>query len=113
MRTCERQRAGQVDNPRRVQRTREASQEDALASARHLFAPGNEQNWVISLALPQEVPVTNTSQITSEISTPAITSTVSATSTTTTTNGAETGSPGSFLLNGLPSRPTMTATCTP
>ena len=29
------QRAGQVDPPRRILRTRDASQEDALASARH------------------------------------------------------------------------------
>ena len=44
MRTSDRQRAGQVDIPRRVQRTRKVSQEDALASARHFFALGNEQN---------------------------------------------------------------------
>ena len=30
--------------PRRVQHMREASQEDALASARHFFAPGNGQD---------------------------------------------------------------------
>ena len=113
MRTSDRQRAGQVDIPRRVQRTREVSQEDALASARHFFALGNEQNWVVSLGLPEEVPITTTSGITSEISTPAITSTVPTTSTTTTTTGAEMGSPRSFLLNGSPSRPTMTATCRP
>ena len=40
----DRQRTRQVDIPRRVQGMREASQEDALASARHLFAPGNGQN---------------------------------------------------------------------
>ena len=38
------QRAGQVDIPRGVLRTREASQEDALASARHCFASENGQN---------------------------------------------------------------------
>ena len=32
------QRAGQVDTPRRTLRTREESQQDALTSARHLFA---------------------------------------------------------------------------
>ena len=43
-RTSDRQRTRQTDIPRRVQRMREASQEDALASARHFFAPGNGQN---------------------------------------------------------------------
>ena len=109
----DRPRAGQADIPRRVQRTREASQGDALASARHFFAPGNGQSWVVLLGLPEEVPITTTGQITSEISTPAITSTSPTTSTTTTTTGAETGSPRSFLPNGSPSRPTTTATCRP
>ena len=44
MRTSDRQRAGQVDIPRRIKRTREVSQEDALASARHFFALGSKQN---------------------------------------------------------------------
>ena len=43
-RASDRQRTRQPDIPRRVQRMREASQEDALASARHFFAPGNGQN---------------------------------------------------------------------
>ena len=101
----------QVDIPRRVQRMREASQEDALASARHFFALGNRQSHVISLGLPEEVPITTIGVITSEMSTPAITSTVPTTSITTTTTGAEAGSPRSFLLNRSPSRPTVTATC--
>ena len=113
MRTSDRQRAGQPDIPRRVQRTREASQEDALASARHFFAPGNGQNWVVSLGLPEEVPITTTGVNTSEISISAIPSTVPTTSTTTTTTGAEMGSPRSFLQNGSPSRPTTTTTCRP
>ena len=103
MRTSDRQRAGQTDIPRRVQRMRETSKEDALASPRHFFAPGNGQNWVVSLGLP----------ITSELSTPVMTSTVPTTSTTTTTTGAEMGSPRSCLLNASPSRPTVTATCRP
>ena len=109
----DRPRVGQADIPRRVQRMREASQEDALASARHFLALGNGQSWVVSLGLPEEVPITTTNGITSEISTPAITFTISTTSTTTTTTGAEMGSPRSFLLNGSPSRPTVTATCRP
>ena len=70
---------------------------------------------MVSLGLPEEVPITTTSGITSEISTPAITSTVPTTSTTTTTTttGAEMGSPRSFLLNGSSSKPTATATCRP
>ena len=112
-RTSERQRAGQVDIPRRVLRMRKVSQEDALASVRHFFAPGNGQNQVVMLGLPEEVPVTITEGTTLETSTPAITSAVPTTSTTTTTTGAETGSPRSFLPNGSPSRPTATATCRP
>ena len=111
-RTSDRQRAGQTDIPRRVQRTRKVSQEDALASARHFFAPGSGQNWVVPLGLPEEGSITTTCGITSEISTPAITSTVPITLTTTTTTRAETGSPRSYLLNGSPSRPTVT-TCIP
>ena len=113
MRPYDRQRAGQVDVPRRVQRTREVSQEDALASARHFFALGNGQNQVVLLELPEEVPITTTGGIALEISTPAITSKFPTTSITTTTTGAETGSPRIFLPNGSPSRPTTTATCRP
>ena len=92
---------------------KEASQEDALASARHFFPLENGQSWVVSLGLPEEVSITTTSGITSEMSTPAITSTIATTSTTTNTTGAETGSPRSFLSNMSPSRPMATATCRP
>ena len=37
------QRTGQVDPPRKILRTREASQDDALALARHFFASVNGQ----------------------------------------------------------------------
>ena len=43
-RTPDEQMSRPTDIPRRVQHMREASQEDALASARHFFAPGNGQN---------------------------------------------------------------------
>ena len=43
-RTSDRQRTRQKDIHRRNQKMREVSQEDALASARHFFAPGNGQN---------------------------------------------------------------------
>ena len=90
---------------------REASQEDALTSARHFFAPGNGQNQVVSLGPSEEVPITTTSGTTLETSTLTTTTPVPITSATTTAAGAETGSPGSFLPNGSPSRPTATATC--
>ena len=43
-RTLDGQRTRHTDIPRRVQQMREVSQEDALASAMHLFAPGNGQD---------------------------------------------------------------------
>ena len=46
----------QVEPPRRILRTREASQEDVLASTRHFFATVNEQNQVVTLELHEEVP---------------------------------------------------------
>ena len=92
---------------------REASQEDALASLRHFFASGNGQNQVVTLGLPEEVPISTTEGTTLENSAPAISSTVPTTSTATTTTGAEAASPRSFLPNGSLSRPTATATCRP
>ena len=99
----------QVGIPRRVQRMREASQQDTLASARHFFALEMDK----TKSDGNTGPITTTGGITSEISTPAITSTVPTTSITRTTTGAEAGSPRSFLLNGSPSRPTATGTCRP
>ena len=93
-------KARQVDIPRRVQRMKEASQEDALASALCFFALENGQSQVVSLGLPEEVPITTTGGITSETSTPAIISTIPNTSTTTTTTGAGTGSPRTFFQMG-------------
>ena len=94
------QRARQVDTPRRILRTREASQEYALASPRCFFVSGNGQNQMVTLELPEEVPTTTIGGTTLETSTPAITSTVPTTSTATTTTGAEAGSPRSFLHHG-------------
>ena len=93
--------------PRRILRTREASQEDALASTRHFFASVNGKNHVVTSELPDEVPT-----VTPE-GTAAITSTISTTSATTTITGTEAGCPRMFLPNGSPSRPTATATCRP
>ena len=101
------QRTRQEDTPRRILRTREASQEDALASTRHFFASVNGQSQVVTSELPEEVPTVATEGTT------AITSTIPTTSATTTITGTEAGSPRMFLPNGSPSRPTVTATCRP
>ena len=101
------QRTSQAEPPRRILRTREVSQKDALASARHIFTSVNGQNQVVTLELPEEVPVVTTEGAT------AITSTIPITSATTTITGHEAGSPRMFLPNGSPSRPTATATCRP
>ena len=99
----------QVESPRRIQRTREASREDAIASTRHFFASVNGQNRTIMTELPAEtttdvsggndhnIPVTSATPIVTEAE----------------TTEAETRSPRAFLPNGSPSRPTMTATCRP
>ena len=91
-----------MDIPRRVQHMREDSQEDALASARHFFAPGNGQNWAVSTESPEEVPITATDGATVETSTLTITSTVPTTSTTTTEAGVGMGRSSPFLPNGSP-----------
>ena len=61
---------------------REASQEDPLASARHFFAPGNEQGQVVLMGPSEEVQMATTGGTTIETSTLTITSTVPTTSTT-------------------------------
>ena len=43
-----------MESPRRIQRTREASREDAIASTRQFFASVNEQNRVTTMELPVE-----------------------------------------------------------
>ena len=106
------QRIGQVDPPRRILRTREASQEDTLASARQFFASVSGQNQVVMSELPEEVPTVTTGR-TTLIPTPVVTSTILPTSATTKIIGAEAGSPRMFLPNVSPSRPTMTTTCRP
>ena len=44
----------QVEFPRRIQRTKEASREDAISSTRLFFASVNEQNRVTTTELPVE-----------------------------------------------------------
>ena len=45
-----------IDVPQRIQCTREASQEDALASVRHFFAPENGQEQAVGVRSPTEAP---------------------------------------------------------
>ena len=98
----------QVESPRRIQRTREASREDAIASTRHFFASVNGQNRTTT-ELPAETTTDvsggNAQHITVVSTTPIATETE--------TPEAETRSPRTFLPNGSPSRPTATATCRP
>ena len=101
------------DIPRRVQHTREASQEDALASARHYFAPGNGQDQAILIRSHEETPSIATGATTIDTSTFTTTPTVLATSTTAIAADVGMGSSSPFLPNGSPSRPTATATCRP
>ena len=46
------------DEPRGIQRTREESQEDALESVRHFFAPGNGQEQAVQTRSYNEAPTT-------------------------------------------------------
>ena len=97
----------QIEPPRRIQRTREASREDAIASTRQFFATVNEQNQTIISELPVEVPtVTSEGNVTSNFNIPVPSATPTITET-------ETRSSRTFLPNGSPSRPTATATCRP
>ena len=96
-----------IEPPGMIQRTREASREDAVALTRQFFATVNEQNQTIMSELPVEVPtVTSEGNVTLNLNIPVI----SATPTNTET---KTRSPRTFLHNGSPSRPTATATCRP
>ena len=88
----------QVESPRRIQRTREASREDAIALTRQFFALVNDQNQTTMSELPVE-----TSAVTSEGNTINLNIPVT----------SATPPPRTFLANGLPSRPTATATCRP
>ena len=102
-----------TDIPRSIQHMREASQEDALASARHFFAPENGQDQAILIWTHEEKPITTADGATIETSTLNTNPTILATSTTTTAADVGMGSSSPFLPNGSPSRPTVTATCRP
>ena len=99
----------QVESPRRIERTREASREDAIALTRHFFVSVNGQSRTTT-----ELPAETTNDVsggnTQHMNIPVVSSTPI---TETETTEAETRSPRTFLPNGSPSRPTATATCRP
>ena len=98
--------------PRRIQRTREASREDAIASTQQFFATVNERNR----SNVTEGPVAIMSEVCNrnENDVPATsTPVVDTTSVVPEAETTETRSPRTFLPNGSPSRPTATATCRP
>ena len=91
--------------PRRIQRTREVSREDAIASTQQFFATVNERYRGNVTEGP--VAITSNDCIRNEndvpaTSTPVIANTLDAPEAVTT----ETRSPRTFLLTGSPSRPT-------
>ena len=97
----------QVESPRRIERTREASREDAEASTRHFFATVNRQNETTTELPTETTPTTDVSGGNAPMNIPVASSAPIETQTT----EGETRSPRTFLPNGSPSRPTATATC--
>ena len=95
--------------PRRIQRTREASREDAIASTCQFFAAVHERNRG---AAAEEPIVTSSDRNENDVAIPSnipITPDIPEAEATET----ETRSPRTFLPSGSPSRPTATATCQP
>ena len=123
----------EVESPRRIERTREASREDAIVSSRHFFATVSGQTRTTTNvsggnAPYMNIPVVSSTPIQTETTElPAETTTdvsgvnaahmnipvVPSTPIETETTEGETRSPRTFLPNGSPSRPTATATCRP
>ena len=98
----------QVESPRRIERTTEASREDTIASTRHFFATVNGQNRTTT-ELPAEITTDVSGGNARHMNIPAVSSTPIETETA----EGETRSPRTFLPHGSPSRPTTTATCRP
>ena len=95
------------ETPRRIQRAREASREDAIAGTCQFFAAVHERSRDTTAEEPTATTVErneNDVVIPSNIPVTPDTHEVEATET-------ETSSPRTFLLSGSPSRPTATATC--
>ena len=99
----------QVESPRRIERTREASREDAIASTRHFFATVNRQNETTTELPVETTTTTDVSGGNAPMNIPVVSSAPIETETT----DRETRSPRTFLPNGSPSQPTATATCRP
>ena len=102
------------ETPRRMQRTREASREDAIASTQQFFAAVNER--IRSNII--EGPVVITSEVCDRNENDVLITSTSVVDTApvvpeTETTETETQSPRTFLPNGSPSRPIATATCRP
>ena len=89
----------QVESPRRIERTREASQEDTIASTRHFFATVNGQNRTTT-ELPAEIATDVSGGNVPHMNIPVVSSTPI---TETETTEGETRSPRTFLPNGSPS----------
>ena len=99
----------QVESPRRIERTKEASREDAIASTRHFFATVNRQNETTTELPAKTTTATGVSGGNAHMNIPVVSSTQIETETT----EGETRSPRTFLPNGSPSRPTAISTCRP
>ena len=98
----------QMESSRRIQRTKEVSREDAIVWTRQFFATVNEQRDT-AMELPIESSTDASGGNALNLNIPFTSATPVFTETETTE--AETRSPRTFLPNGSPSRPTVTATC--
>ena len=101
----------QVESPRRIQRTRKASRENAIASPRQCFASVSEENRVTMTELATETTTDILGENTMNLNIPVTSATPMVTEAETTET--ETRCYRTFLPNGSPSRPTTTATCRP
>ena len=98
----------QVESPRRIERTREASRQDIIPSTRHFFDTVNGQNRTTT-----ELPAETTTDVFGGNAPHMNIPVVSSTPIETKTSEGETRSPRTFLPNGSPSRPTAKAICRP
>ena len=97
------------ETPRRIQRTREASREDAIASTQQFFATVHERSRGATTERPvMTSPDRNENDILIASNVPATPDVPEMEATET-----EERSPRSFLPSGSPPRPTATATCRP
>ena len=100
-----------AESSRRIQRSREVSREDAIASTRHFFASVNKRNRSTTIEGLIETSPVATGRNASNV--PVVSTSTTAIVTGTETTEAEISNTRTFLSNGSPSRPTVTATCQP